>query len=703
MTVRRFFPQTERGGWQRWRRWQQLSTCAALVGAVGLLVVAPAAAQSSAAPAKALAKTPAPATATDPAAPHTVQAPHYGDVLFRFFQDDYFNALTTLMVSQQQSRLAPHDDEAEVLRGGLLLSYGMHREAGEVFERLIERGAEPSVRRRAWFFLARIRHQRGLSAAADGALGHIDAALPGSLEDERQLLQAQVSMAQGQFDKAAKALQTLAARQVALGRRPSAETLEADTATRYARFNLGVALVRSGDVAEGQRWLEQLSQDPAGSEEQRALRDQANVALGFSALQNSQPQQAATWLERVRLKGPHANPALLGFGWAALAQKQPRQALVYWDELLSRKAPDSASLEARIARAYALSQAGAAAAALSQYEQTLAVFAQEEQNLIQTQAQLRQSQWLDALMQRNPNEHMGWQHAIEDLPELPYPQHLSPVLARHDFQELFKNQRDVLFLQRNLAEWLEKIGSYQQMLEHRRSVFAQRLPAARQQAGDVNLSRFQQRQQALEAELAQANTAADGLVFANPRQQALLNRLGRARSSLERAASADASANAPSAASPADATNPTDATSTANTRNAAERLRLLDGLLRWELAEQFTERAWLSRKALQQSQTQQTQARERLAELGRAEQEQNARFAALENRLKALAQALRDLQPQLQAQYEEQQQALQALAVQALAQQQQRLASYASQARFAMAQLHDRALSEQEALDAPTR
>jgi len=524
---------------------------------------------------------------------------------------------------------------------------------------------------------------------ADGALGHIDAALPGSLEDERQLLQAQVSMAQDQFDKAAKALQTLAARQVALGRRPSAETLEADTATRYARFNLGVALVRSGDVAEGQRWLEQLSQDPAGSEEQRALRDQANVALGFSALQNSQPQQAATWLERVRLKGPHANPALLGFGWAALAQKQPRQALVYWDELLSRKAPDSASLEARIARAYALSQAGAAAAALSQYEQTLAVFAQEEQNLIQTQAQLRQSQWLDALMQRNPDEHMGWQHAIEDLPELPYPQHLSPVLARHDFQELFKNQRDVLFLQCNLAEWLEKIGSYQQMLEHRRSVFAQRLPAARQQAGDVNLSRFQQRQQALEAELAQANTAADGLVFANPRQQALLNRLGRARSSLERATSAT-SVNG-------------SVNSTADTSNAAERLRLLDGLLRWELAEQFTERAWLGRKALQQSQTLLTQARERLSELGRAEQEQNARFATLQERLKALAQALRDLQPKLQAQYEEQQQALQALAVQALAQQQQRLASYASQARFAMAQLHDRALSEQEALDAPTR
>ena len=66
-----------------------------------------------------------------------IEAPHYGDTLFEFFQDKYFSALTGLMTSQHFTRLAPHDDEAEVLRGGMLLSYGNHREAGELFERLI--------------------------------------------------------------------------------------------------------------------------------------------------------------------------------------------------------------------------------------------------------------------------------------------------------------------------------------------------------------------------------------------------------------------------------------------------------------------------------------------------------------------------------------------------------------------------------------
>ena len=58
-----------------------------------------------------------------------VRAPHYGDTLFHFYQDRWFDAIVGGMVSAHFNRLSPHDDEAEVLRGGMLLSYGLHREA----------------------------------------------------------------------------------------------------------------------------------------------------------------------------------------------------------------------------------------------------------------------------------------------------------------------------------------------------------------------------------------------------------------------------------------------------------------------------------------------------------------------------------------------------------------------------------------------
>ena len=73
------------------------------------------------------------ARAAEPPAPtHEIRDPHYGDTLFHFFQERYFTSVTTLMTSQHFNRVSQHADEAEVLRGGMLLSYGLHREAGEI-------------------------------------------------------------------------------------------------------------------------------------------------------------------------------------------------------------------------------------------------------------------------------------------------------------------------------------------------------------------------------------------------------------------------------------------------------------------------------------------------------------------------------------------------------------------------------------------
>src|SRR5450830_683643 len=83
------------------------------------------------------------APATEPVQ-HVIKDPHYGDSLFYYFQDQYFKAVTTLMVSQHFNRVAQHADEAEVLRGGLLLSYGLHQQAGEIFSKLIAQGTAPA-------------------------------------------------------------------------------------------------------------------------------------------------------------------------------------------------------------------------------------------------------------------------------------------------------------------------------------------------------------------------------------------------------------------------------------------------------------------------------------------------------------------------------------------------------------------------------
>src|SRR5664279_4262130 len=148
------------------------------------------------------------ASAGEPAT-HEIKDPHYGDTLFYFFQDRYFTSLTTLMEWQHFERVGHHADEAEVLRGGMLASYGLTREAGEIFAKLIDKGASPAVRDRAWFYLAKIRYQRGYLPEAEDAIAHVEDHLPPELQEERGLLLANLLMARSDYAGAAGALSGL--------------------------------------------------------------------------------------------------------------------------------------------------------------------------------------------------------------------------------------------------------------------------------------------------------------------------------------------------------------------------------------------------------------------------------------------------------------------------------------------------------------
>ena len=337
------------------------------------------------------------------AAPAAAQVadPHYGDALFQFFQERHFTSVTTLMVSQHFERLPWHEDDAEVLRGGLLLSYGLHREAGQIFAGLIERGAKPAVRDRAWYYLAKIRYQRGYLAEGLAAITRIEGQLPGALEEDRALLHANLLLARGDAPAAAAVLQRIA---------------PASAAAPYARYNLGVALVRGGDGSAGRALLDELGRAPAPNEELRSLRDKANVALGFAALKDEQPEQARVALERVRLDSPQASKALLGFGWAAAALKQPKAALVPWTELAGRDAADAAVLEASIALPYAYAELGAYGQALARYQDAIGAYAREQRALDESIAAVRRGTLVDALAAKNPGEEMGWFWALRELP-----------------------------------------------------------------------------------------------------------------------------------------------------------------------------------------------------------------------------------------------------------------------------------------------
>ncbi|MDQ1310443.1 MAG: hypothetical protein QG601_1713, partial [Pseudomonadota bacterium] len=384
--------------------------------------------------------------------PGKVRDLDYGDVLFHFFQDDYFDALVRLEVSRDLNRIEHHSAEAELLSGGLYLSLGLHAEASRIFNRLLAGPVPQSVSDRAHFYLARIGYQRGYHAEAWRSLERIRAPLPGALESERRLLASNVLMAQGRFSEAVGALQHASD----------------DDWAPYARFNLGVAMVRSGAAEEGKRLLESVGTMAAESDEERSLRDRANLALGFAHLQERAGEPAVAALSRVRLDGPFTNRALLGLGWAETDVQRPERALVPWLELREGRLLDSAVQESFLAVPYAYAQLASNGQAAQQYRLAVQAYALESTRIDESIAAIREGGFLDAILDAAPrDETVGWFWQLQNVPDAPHTRYLYHLLASHEFQEGLKNYRDLRIMQRNLERSRESLEAFDHMVEAR--------------------------------------------------------------------------------------------------------------------------------------------------------------------------------------------------------------------------------------------
>src|SRR6202012_3383510 len=95
--------------------------------------------------------------------------------------------------------------------------------------------------------------------------------------------------------------------------------------TNFMRYNLGVALINDGRVGQGVNMLDRVGRLTPFDSEALALRDKANLTLGYHFLRTRQGGTAIPIFGRVRTTGPYSNRALLGLGWAYLAPRGDRQ------------------------------------------------------------------------------------------------------------------------------------------------------------------------------------------------------------------------------------------------------------------------------------------------------------------------------------------------------------------------------------------
>lgn len=578
---------------------------------------------------------------------------HYGDVLFRFYQGQYFDAIVRAEAYGAQGRMAPHRDDAELLLGGMYLSFGQHARAAEVFERLLAReSTPPPVRDRAWFHLGRVLYARGHFERSEQALRRAGDALPPEFDAERRLLLAQGLMYRGRYDEAAAELEGWQG---------------PETWTAYGRFNLGVALVRADRAEQGLALLEAVGRMEAADEETRALRDKANVAAAYALLQDGRPLEARGLLERVRLAGPQSNKALLGAGWADVALGRYEEALAPLLELQGRSLVDAAVQESYLAVPYAYARLDAEAQAAELYERAIRAYDAERARLDESIAAIRAGRMLEAVLAADREDGQGWFWQLATLPDAPESRYLYHLLAGHEFQEALKNYRSLEFLGRNLAGWRENLDVFSHMVETRRRAHAAKAPRAGEALGGVDVETLDARRDALKARLDAALRDRDAAALATAderRQLALI-----AGIEAELAARSDDPALA----------------------DAREKARLARGVLQWRLEREFGLRAWQTRRALRDLDAALFEARTRSRAAAGALADMPAADAAFEARIAALAPRIAGLEQRVAELRDRQGRHLAALAVRELEAQQARLAEYSLQARYALATLYDRA------------
>ncbi|MGO9038322.1 MAG: hypothetical protein ACLPX1_10090 [Steroidobacteraceae bacterium] len=587
--------------------------------------------------------------------PHPVMDLQYGDVLFYYYQDDYFDSITRLLAAQQLGRLPNTEGEAELLLGGLYLSLGEHVEAGRIFDALLAGKTSEAVRNKAWFYLGKVWYQRGYLQESERALRQVSDKIQPRISAERYMLLAQIMLRQGRDDDAIAVL---------------GNWHGAPDWTAYAQYNLGVALVRKGRLDDAKQYLDRVGRMTTANEELLSLKDKANLALGFALLQAKRPAEGRPILERVRLEGPYSSKALLGVGWADSSLGDFKRALVPWMALRKRNLLDSAVQESYLTVPYAFNQLGAGGQAAEYYNSAIDSFDAELKHIDDSIAQIRGGKLLDRLLSDDRKDTLTWYWQLKTLPDAPESRYLYQLLASNEFQEGLKNYRELNFMSRNLDDWREDVSAFDDMLDTRQHAYNERVPKADAVMAATDLDALTRQRVEFESRINEIEKTNDVAALGTPEEQKTWARLKRIEDYL--------------------AAHPEDPDLT----EMRDKWRLEKGVMYWRLSESFKARLWNERRAVKELQASlvETQKRALLVKQARAGVPTNTgEFAT---RVEAIRARMNRLQQRLAALSERQNRFLQALAIEELERQKQRIETYQIQARFELAAIYDKAANE---------
>jgi len=418
---------------------------------------------------------------------------YFGEVLYYAYQDRPFDALARLDIELSQyyaldeSELDPlyfHLGQAEFSVGDLELQYRMNQRAGKAIQAVLGEGIDLATRNMAALQLARLYYRKNDPESTLYALDLIREEPDRSRYEEKYSLDVLRGRAPETFKIDVAYLRALAS--IETGRFSEAvdilQGLRGEKSLRgFVLYNLGIALIQSGREKEAMAVLDELGRLETDDRALLALKDKTNLKLAYRYLDRGDRKKAKLYFERIRLDGPFSERALLGAGWLAVSEGRYDRALVPWSILHKRSVTNASVQEALMAVPYAYSKLEAYGNAANLYDHAMDVFAEEIDSLDSSIKSIRKGRFLAALLNEKAGKDKHWVVNLRELPDSPETRYILELMASNDFQESYKNYKDLAELRHHLEKWLADLRVFEEMIEIRRQYQEPLLPVVEEQ------------------------------------------------------------------------------------------------------------------------------------------------------------------------------------------------------------------------------
>ena len=603
----------------------------------------------------------------DEAQPERAKDLRYGWALYEYHQGNAFEALTQLAVARERGGIEGHGDHPALVEGGLMLSWGMTREASRLFTQLL--GADgagsnlsPDVRNQAWFYLGKVFYLEGNQALARENLNRVDGEI--LAEADHDLFREWIY---------------LRSRLVKMSARPDDEPElaslreqldETDIWSLYLRYNSAVSALDAADGAAAEEALKKLiaildesidSVEPDA--EREGLLGRARLSLAGLYLRDNQFEAALEVLGAMPLTGVFADQALFDYAVAAAGQGRPERALDALDTLANRELFLPWRQQVPFARAYVLEQMNAPQRALPAFKKAADHYEARIRELDNIRDRLNEEN-LMAQLEFSRDSDGILTDSYGRLRVQPLDSGMAEVLASETFQQALAELNELYRMQSFIAERQSRFESFRIMLETREQQRQIRIAETRRALETQQADQWQQLHEDFTDRISSALADEDAGFFMTSQQKALRDKLAEVEKTL--------------------ADLPDDAT-TAGQRATYRRMR---AYFDWWIADDYGINRWAAQKQLMQldREMQSFQAQRQRVESLTAD---DARHAELARRIAASERELATLGTEVSDALGSARQTLLTQVDRMLAAQQQELNGYLLASRHAQARLAD--------------